>query len=113
MAPLLLVGLVNFALTKMIPGWYGENYALTADALPGLHATVNTPIKTLVGIWAVEGALLVGIVFVVVTAFGRVRDAFAGVRLNVGEGAPVERLQAALLDAYQRAAPHLGTSPTG
>ena len=84
-APLLLVGVVNFALTKMIPVWYGETYALTADALPGLHAPIATPIKTLVGIWAVEGALLLGIIFVVVTAFGRVRAAFAeGTRAAVG-----------------------------
>ena len=84
-APLLLVGVVNFALTKMIPGWYGDAYALTADALPGLHAPVNIPIKTLIGIWAVEGALLLGIIFVVVTAFGRVRDAFAeGTKAAVG-----------------------------
>lgn len=84
-APLLLVGVVNFALTKMIPQWYGESYALTADALPGLHAPITTPIKTLVGIWAVEGALLLGIIFVVVTAFARVRDAFAeGTKAAVG-----------------------------
>ncbi len=84
-APLLLVGAVNFALTKMIPGWYGDNYALTADALPGLHTTINTPVKTLVGIWAVEGALLLGIVFVVAAAFGRVREAFAeGTKAAVG-----------------------------
>jgi H+/gluconate symporter-like permease len=84
-APLLLVGVVNFALTKMIPVWYGESYELTADALPGLHATITTPIKTLVGIWAVEGALLLGIIFVVVTAFARVRDAFAeGTKAAVG-----------------------------
>ncbi|USX21639.1 GntP family permease [Oxalobacteraceae bacterium OTU3REALA1] len=84
-APLLLVGVVNFALTKMIPVWYGESYALTADALPGLHASITTPIKTLVGIWAVEGALLLGIIFVVLTAFGRVRAAFAeGTKAAVG-----------------------------
>jgi len=76
-APLVLVGVVNFALTKMIPHWYGDNYALTADALPGLHSAINLPIKGVIGIWAVEGALLLGIVFVVVTAFGRVRAAFA------------------------------------
>ena len=76
-APLVLVGVVNYALTKMIPHWYGDNYALTADALPGLHSAINLPIKGVIGIWAVEGALLLGIVFVVVTAFGRVRAAFA------------------------------------
>jgi H+/gluconate symporter-like permease len=84
-APLVLVGVVNFALTKMIPVWYGESYALTADALPGLHAPITTPIKALIGIWAVEGALLLGIIFVVVTAFGRVRAAFAeGTKAAVG-----------------------------
>jgi len=84
-APLVLVGVVNFALTKMIPQWYGDNYALTADALPGLHSAINLPIKGVIGIWAVEGALLLGIVFVVVTAFGRVRAAFAeGTKAAVG-----------------------------
>src|SRR5471030_588243 len=28
-APLVLVGAVNFALTKLIPDWYGDSYALT------------------------------------------------------------------------------------
>ena len=84
-APLVLVGVVNYALTKMIPHWYGDNYALTADALPGLHSAINLPIKGVIGIWAVEGALLLGIVFVVVTAFGRVRAAFAeGTKAAVG-----------------------------
>ena len=77
--------MVNFALTKMIPHWYGDNYALTADALPGLHTAITLPIKTVIGIWAVEGALLLGIVFVLVTAFNRVRDAFAeGTKAAVG-----------------------------
>ena len=84
-APLVLVGAVNFALTKLIPGWYGDTYALTSDALPGLHAPITTTIKALVGIWAVEGALLAGIVLIVATAFGRVRERFAdGTKLAVG-----------------------------
>lgn len=48
-----------------------------------------------------------------VERLARVRDAFAGVRLSVGEGAPVERLQTALLEAYQRAAPHLDEARRG
>jgi H+/gluconate symporter-like permease len=84
-APLILVGVANFALTKMIPGWYGDSYALTADALPGLHAPVTLPIKSVIGIWAVEGALLLGILLVVATAFARVRDTFAdGTKVAVG-----------------------------
>jgi H+/gluconate symporter-like permease len=84
-APLVLVGVANFALTKLIPGWYGDNYALTADALPGLHAPVSLAIKAVTGIWAVEGALLLGILLTVATAFGRIRDSFAeGTKAAVG-----------------------------
>ncbi|MCU6500511.1 GntP family permease [Rugamonas sp. A1-17] len=84
-APLILVGVANFVLTKQIPGWYGESYALTTAALPGLHAPVAVPIKTVIGIWAVEGALLMGILLVVATAFKRIRDTFAeGTKAAVG-----------------------------
>ncbi|SDH14479.1 MULTISPECIES: GntP family permease [unclassified Duganella] len=85
LAPLVMVGVANFALTKLIPGWYGDSYALTADALPGLHAPVNMTIKPVIGIWAVEGALLLGILLTVVTAFGRIKNAFAeGTKAAVG-----------------------------
>jgi len=45
--------------------------------LPGVHAPVTTSIKTVVAIWSVEAALLLGIVLVVLTAFKRVSDRFA------------------------------------
>ena len=84
-APLVLVGVANFALTKLIPHWYGDSYVLTAEALPGLHAPVSTSIASVTGIWAVEGALLLGILLVCVTAFGRIRTAFAeGTKAAVG-----------------------------
>ncbi len=84
-APLVLVGVANFVLTALIRDWYGEKFVLTPDLLPGLHAPVETPIKTVVGIWAVEGALLLGILLVCATAFGRIRAAFAeGTKAAVG-----------------------------
>lgn len=84
-APLVLVGVANFVLTKLIPGWYGDNYALTADALPGLHAPVTLAIKSVIGIWAVEGALLLGILLTIATAFQRIRSSFAdGTKAAVG-----------------------------
>jgi H+/gluconate symporter-like permease len=85
LAPLVMVGVANFALTKLIPGWYGDSYALTADALPGLHAPVSLTIKPVIGIWAVEGALLLGILLTIVTAFARIKNAFAdGTKAAVG-----------------------------
>lgn len=85
-APLVLVGVVNFALTKWIPQWYGDaSYTVPPEVLPGLHAPIATPIKSLVAIWSVEAALLLGILLVVVTAFKRVSAKFAsGTKVAVG-----------------------------
>jgi H+/gluconate symporter-like permease len=64
-------------LTKWIPTWYGASYTVAPEVLPGVHAPVTTAVKTVVAIWAVEGALLLGIVLVLLTAFGRVKERFA------------------------------------
>ena len=48
-APLVLVGVANFALTKLIPDWYGASYTVAPDVLPGIHAPVTTSIKAVVG----------------------------------------------------------------
>jgi H+/gluconate symporter-like permease len=45
--------------------------------LPGVHAPVTATVKTVVAIWAVEAALLLGILLVVVTAFRRISRLFA------------------------------------
>ena len=83
--PLIVVGVANFLLTRMIPDWYGASFTVSPDILPGLKAPVTTPIKTVVAIWAVQGALLMGILFVVFTAFGRIKDRFAaGSKAAVG-----------------------------
>ena len=84
-APLLLVGVANFLLTQLIPCWYGASHVITSAELPGLHAPVTTSIGAVVGIWAVEGALLLGILLVCATAFRRIKDSFAeGTKTAVG-----------------------------
>ncbi|TWI69716.1 H+/gluconate symporter-like permease [Pseudoduganella lurida] len=85
LAPLVLVGVANFLLTAAIAKWYGTSYTLNSELLPGLRAPVDMPIKPLIGIWAVEGALLLGILLVCATAFGRIRASFAeGTKAAVG-----------------------------
>ncbi|MGN6087612.1 GntP family permease [Trinickia sp.] len=77
-APLVLVGVANFAFTKLIPQWYGaDTYTVPPDVLPGVHAPLSATIKTVVAVWSVEGALIAGILLVVATAFNRVRARFA------------------------------------
>jgi len=72
--PLVVVGVSNFWLTRMIPLWYGASNSVT---LPGLAKPVETKIAGVTAIWAVEGALLLGILMVMLTAFGAVRERFA------------------------------------
>ncbi|KMZ13006.1 D-beta-hydroxybutyrate permease [Candidatus Burkholderia humilis] len=76
-APLILVGVANFVLTKWIPVWYDASYTVPPEVLPGVHAPVTTAVKTVIAIWAVEGALLLGILLVLLTAFSRVKERFA------------------------------------
>jgi len=83
--PLVVVGVANFILTRMIPQWYGDTFTVPAEILPGVHTPVTATIKTVVAIWSVEAALLLGIVVVVLTAFRRVSARFAdGSRAAVG-----------------------------
>ncbi|MFT0167898.1 GntP family permease [Paraburkholderia mimosarum] len=77
LAPLVLVGVANFLLTRWIPVWYGDSVTVPPEVLPGVHTPVTATVKQVVAIWAVQGALLAGIVLVIVTAFGRVKDRFA------------------------------------
>jgi H+/gluconate symporter-like permease len=77
--PLVLVGVANFVFTKMIPVWYGgAAYTVPAEVLPGVHTPVTATIKTVLAIWSVEAALLLGILLVVATAFRRISQRFAG-----------------------------------
>ncbi len=74
--PLVLVGVANFFLTRWIPRWYGASYSFSPSAL-GEAAPVVQEVARLTAIWAVEGALLLGILCVVVSAWRPVLASFA------------------------------------
>ncbi|UVK96765.1 GntP family permease [Pseudomonas sp. B21-048] len=74
LSPLLMVGLMNLLFTRWIPEWYGKTHSLS---LPGMAAPVTTDIAKLTAIWAVQAALLVGIVMVLVFAFQTIRGKLA------------------------------------
>lgn len=80
--PLVLVGVLNKVFTDLIPHFYGKTHEFT---LAGSTKPVTTEISKVAAIWAVEGALLVGILAVLVFAFKRVSDKFAeGSKAAVG-----------------------------
>jgi H+/gluconate symporter-like permease len=74
LAPLLIVGVMNKVFTLLIPRFYGATHSAT---LPGLAKPVVTQVSSVAAIWAVEGALLLGILMVVVCAFGPLKERFA------------------------------------
>ena len=73
-SPLVIVGVANKVFTGMIQNFYGATH--TAE-LPGLAKPVTTQISSVAAVWAVEAALLLGIITVVVFAFGRIKERFA------------------------------------
>ncbi|ANI59815.1 GntP family permease [Pseudomonas sp. GR 6-02] len=74
LSPLLMVGLMNLLFTRWIPVWYGKTHSLS---LPGMAVPVTTDIAKLTAIWAVQAALLVGIVMVLVFGFQAIRGRLA------------------------------------
>jgi H+/gluconate symporter-like permease len=72
--PLVLVGVMNKVFTSLIPQFYGQTHTMT---LAGSTHPVTTDVTKVVAIWAVEAALLVGILTVIIFAFKPVMAKFA------------------------------------
>jgi H+/gluconate symporter-like permease len=70
--PLVVVGIANFWLTHLIPRAYGAEHQITVGAKP-----IITQIPVVSAIWAVEGALLLGILTVFLFAWRPVLAKFA------------------------------------
>ncbi len=73
-SPLVVVGVMNFVLTKLVVRYYGSvhEFTLVANAKP-----IVTQISSVAAIWAVEGALVLGILTVFVFAWRPVLARFA------------------------------------
>jgi H+/gluconate symporter-like permease len=71
--PLVVVAATNIVFTIYIPKWYG---ATTTLALSPSAKPLAIDVSKQIGIWAVEGALVLGIATVVVFAWTRVAAAF-------------------------------------
>ncbi len=71
--PLLVVGVSNVVFTRLIPQYYSSPLE---TSLPGMTAPLVTQVPTVTAIWAVEGALLLGILTVLAFSFSTVRRKF-------------------------------------
>ncbi|MGE4322890.1 MAG: GntP family permease [Sphingobium sp.] len=81
--PLLVVGVANLALTMIIPRLVdGQDISVS---LAGLDEPVRVKVAQMAALWAVEGALLLGIAVILLTAFPAVSRRFAeGSKAAVG-----------------------------
>jgi len=71
-SPLVIVGVANFILTQMVPKAYGAKHTATLGG-----QSIVTQVGPLAAIWAVEGALLLGILTVFIFAWRPVLAKFA------------------------------------
>jgi H+/gluconate symporter-like permease len=72
--PLLLVGVLNKVFTLLIPIYYGKTHSMT---LAGAAKPVATEVSKVAAIWAVEAALLLGILSVLALAWKPIRARFS------------------------------------
>jgi H+/gluconate symporter-like permease len=72
LSPLVVVGVMNFVLTQLVPRAYGASHEVTLGGHP-----IVTKVGPLAAIWAVEGALLLGILTVFLFAWRPVLAKFA------------------------------------
>ena len=82
--PLLLVGVSNMVFTRIIPGLYGNTVAFNPSSM-GEAELIVQEVSRVAAIWAVQGALLVGILAVLLLAWKPVTARFAeGTRAAIG-----------------------------
>ena len=82
--PLLLVGVSNLLFTRWIPSLYGASHAFV-PAVVGDPAPVVQEVPKVAAIWAVQGALLVGIATILVFAWKPVIASFGeGTKSAIG-----------------------------
>ncbi len=71
--PLVVVGVLNKVFTTLIPQFYGDTNTVQ---LAGMSKPLTTTVSSVAAIWAVEGALIMGITTVLLFAFRPVSQKF-------------------------------------
>jgi len=74
--PLFVVALANRSLTEWLPEFYGKSVSFIPTVI-GSPAPVIQEVSKIAAIWAVEGALLLGILTVILFAHKRIFESFA------------------------------------
>lgn len=83
--PLLAVGILNKVFTYAIPELYGKTFDYSVMGYSGIPAA---DISKLTAIWAVQGALLCGILIVIISSFRKIKTHFSR-EINISIGGAV------------------------
>jgi H+/gluconate symporter-like permease len=73
-SPLVLVGVLNFVFTKMLPVWYPAEINVTMNAIT---KPFTVKLASVLGLWSVEISLTVAILLVCAISFRTIREKFA------------------------------------
>ena len=92
--PLVMVGVSNFLLTRWIPMLYGTSHEFIPSTI-GSPAPVVQEVAKMSAIWAVQGALLIGILTVLAFAWKPVAASFAEGTKNAVNGAMLASMNTA------------------
>ncbi|HET9032572.1 MAG TPA: GntP family permease [Dokdonella sp.] len=84
--PLVVVAVANFLFTRWIPAFYGETQSFIPSVI-GSPAPIVQEVSKIAAIWAVQGALIAGILCVIVFAWRNVIVSFAEGTKNAISGA--------------------------
>ena len=76
-SPLIMVGVMNYVFTKMIPLFYGDKASFVPASVGKAAAPIEQSVKAVAALWAVEGALRVGILVVFAFAGRTVMQKFS------------------------------------
>jgi H+/gluconate symporter-like permease len=95
--PLLVVGVMNVVFTHLIPKAYGESATLQLS--PSMKPIVQA-VARMVGIWAVECALVLGIVSILLFAWKKVMASFKAGAESAIDGAMIASMNTASAYGY-------------
>lgn len=72
--PLILVGVMNKVFIKIIPELYGTTFDFAATGIKEVAKVTAVNVSQISGVWAVEGALLCGVLMVIVFSYSRIKS---------------------------------------
>ncbi|TBW37343.1 GntP family permease [Siculibacillus lacustris] len=96
-SPLVLVGVLNYVFTKMLPVWYPAEINVTMNAITKPFVV---KLSSMLGLWSVEISLTIAIILVCIISFKTIKEKFAGGSYAAVQGALLATMNTATEYGY-------------